>query len=319
MLYTEDEVHGTPTSLLDSLERLDESSSTIEMVNVRENSRLGKWIIDLNEAYKFVQENGIDFDEVVLEISNVHGIDPNDIGFMTDYDSIVANEDIQYLVTEMNQKDIPVYIKNADSIEFSQFVDEAIEDYLNDDPTKMHAIQEFSLGKAHDTAMEKSKARIMAQQGSNFLQSGVNAAFRGAVRGANAGATDIINNRLFGAINGREVRQPDGSTRRENGWAYNTAARYGGHDAGHFARSMTRGATRGVSNFLVNKVQHGIGLTDERLNNYNAQTNIRNSLGTIKNKIKVLLSRLGMTRDPQEREKLNNAIYELKQANGIVG
>ena len=97
---------------LDNAQYLTEQESIYypEMVVIRENTSVGKYIIRLEEFIDFSLSNGINDGSYALqEICRASQIDPNTVAFSVDEVNILEDADLEDTVRQLLETNIPIY------------------------------------------------------------------------------------------------------------------------------------------------------------------------------------------------------------------
>ena len=119
--------------LLESIDYLteDESGYPAAKVPVRENERFG-YTIALEDINEFCESNGInDMGYAVQQICNSSGINPSDVVFSVNEDSVIADNETADFVLDIMQEGVPVVVSpiSKNSIEYLM-ADEAVDYYM---------------------------------------------------------------------------------------------------------------------------------------------------------------------------------------------
>ena len=103
MLIKESALNSSATSVLDNILYIQESSNPV-VVPVVENSRLGKYIIALEDISNYCDDNGTDPGYTISKICEMNSIPVDDIAFSVTPESIILGEDVAnsaiYLMNE---------------------------------------------------------------------------------------------------------------------------------------------------------------------------------------------------------------------------
>jgi hypothetical protein len=121
------------SKLLESIDYLteDESSYPAAKVPVRENERFG-YTIALEDINEFCESNGInDMGYAVQQICDSSGINPSDVVFSVNEDSVIADQETSDFVLDIMQEGVPVVVApiSKNSIEYIM-TDEAVDYYM---------------------------------------------------------------------------------------------------------------------------------------------------------------------------------------------
>lgn len=121
------------SKLLESIDYLieDESSYPAAKVPVRENERFG-YTIALEDINEFCESNGInDMGYAVQQICDSSGINPSDVVFSVNEDSVIADQETSDFVLDIMQEGVPVVVApiSKNSIEYIM-TDEAADYYM---------------------------------------------------------------------------------------------------------------------------------------------------------------------------------------------
>jgi len=98
--------------LLGKLQYIEESVSPA-VIPVTENSRLGKYIVSLEDINEYCDNNYTDPGYVISQICESNGIDSDDIAFSVAEESIILEDEVAENAINLMENDIPVIAKST--------------------------------------------------------------------------------------------------------------------------------------------------------------------------------------------------------------
>ena len=127
MLFTESQLSmgRNPMAVLDEATYLDENEAIIrpQTVPVRENTRIGAYVVDFDDIHRLAENHGIDYIDAVVSVAEASGIDPTALKVAVNEAEIICNPEVVLALPEAGVVVAPI----SESSLAYQYVTECID------------------------------------------------------------------------------------------------------------------------------------------------------------------------------------------------
>lgn len=157
---------GDVFSLLESMDYLteDESVYNAAMVPVVENSRIGAYVVALEDIMEFCESNGIeDMGYAVSQICEASNVEPSTLAFSVQETSVIADDDMAQLVSDVMSEGCNVLAVPPSPYDpLNEMAGMAVEACMNGDYSLLEAYANFDFEAFLDEAtLNNNKANVI--------------------------------------------------------------------------------------------------------------------------------------------------------------